>query len=618
MEENSNISEPKEHHDDLPESEQCNILCSKTNAYIVQEFLGSGSFGNVVECVKKGTNEKVAIKILHNSPYVVQDAEEEVNILSQLNKEHPDKYNIVKYYEFFQHENYICLVFEMLEISLDDFMEQNNFTPIPVKHIRPIVQQVGSALLKMKSLGIIHTDLKPDNIMMVDTTKHPFKVKLIDFGCALHVANTGFSVYIQTRYYRSPEIILGLPFDEAIDMWSLGCIVAELIIGCPLYPGASEYDQIRYITETQGLPPGNMLDTGAKTELYFQRIGHSQHLSWILKSMMRYESETGIGPMERRKYVFSSLDDMRKIILPSHVESSDSQGEMGDISKCVDLIKEMLTLDPDMRITPIDLSSHPFITMSHLQHFSQSSYVNSCLQAMEVCKQQQEVCPEPPEMETENEQNKQEQRIEEDPEKEYNERFQKINARFITLANKVGVTQEISSQTEAEPVGIHEIIPPAEIEIQDQHAQDGPSLEKSGISNERSNEVKENSEVVALDTQERQMGESDEDDKEEEEEKKQKKRGSRLRRVLRALCCCFPRKQKKVKVSIPETSDVITYQVHGLHNSSSESSTESEAAASTHSSTPSVHRGGLLRKCANGLSKLRMRKQNNSTVNHSS
>lgn len=72
-----------------------------------------------------------------------------------------------------------------------------------------------------------------------------FRVKVIDFGSASHVSKTVCNTYLQSRYYRAPEIILGLPFCEAIDMWSLGCVVAELFLGWPLYPGSSEYDQIR-------------------------------------------------------------------------------------------------------------------------------------------------------------------------------------------------------------------------------------------------------------------------------------------------------------------------------------------------------------------------------------
>lgn len=93
--------------------------------------------------------------------------------------------------------------------------------------------------------------------MLVDSRRQPFRVKVIDFGSASHVSKAVPNTYLQSRYYRAPEILLGLRFCEAIDCWSLGCVLAELFLGWPLYPGSSEFDQIRYITHTQGalLPP---------------------------------------------------------------------------------------------------------------------------------------------------------------------------------------------------------------------------------------------------------------------------------------------------------------------------------------------------------------------------
>ena len=81
--------------------------------------------------------------------------------------------------------------------------------------------------------------------MLLDPRRQPFKVKLIDFGSASPVEKAIQSTYLQSRYYRAIEILLGLPFNESIDMWSLGCVMAELFLGWPLYPGSSEYDQIR-------------------------------------------------------------------------------------------------------------------------------------------------------------------------------------------------------------------------------------------------------------------------------------------------------------------------------------------------------------------------------------
>uniref|UniRef100_A0A8C5UEH6 Homeodomain interacting protein kinase 4 n=1 Tax=Malurus cyaneus samueli TaxID=2593467 RepID=A0A8C5UEH6_9PASS len=153
------------------------------------------------------------------------------------------------------------LVFELLQQNLFDFQKQNNFSPLPVQHIRTITAQVLVALVKLKELSIIHADLKPENIMLVDHPRYPFRIKLVDFGSAIllpevcHVQEP----YIQTRFYRAPEILLGLPFCEKVDIWSLGCVMAELHLGWPLYPGNDEYDQVCYICSTLGLPRGELL-----------------------------------------------------------------------------------------------------------------------------------------------------------------------------------------------------------------------------------------------------------------------------------------------------------------------------------------------------------------------
>lgn len=181
---------------------QHEVLCSMTNTYEVLEFLGRGTFGQVVKCWKRGTSEIVAIKILKNHPSYARQGQIEVSILARLSTESADDYNFVRAYECFQHKNHTCLVFEMLEQNLYDFLKQNKFSPLPLKYIRPILQQVATALMKLKSLGLIHADLKPENIMLVDPARQPYRVKVIDFGSASHVSKAVCSTYLQSRYYR--------------------------------------------------------------------------------------------------------------------------------------------------------------------------------------------------------------------------------------------------------------------------------------------------------------------------------------------------------------------------------------------------------------------------------
>ncbi|KAF4021461.1 hypothetical protein G4228_013859 [Cervus hanglu yarkandensis] len=320
---------------------QHEILCSMTNSYEVLEFLGRGTFGQVAKCWKRSTKEIVAIKILKNHPSYARQGQIEVSILSRLSSENADEYNFVRSYECFQHKNHTCLVFEMLEQNLYDFLKQNKFSPLPLKYIRPILQQVATALMKLKSLGLIHADLKPENIMLVDPVRQPYRVKVIDFGSASHVSKAVCSTYLQ-----APEIILGLPFCEAIDMWSLGCVIAELFLGWPLYPGASEYDQ----------------------------------------TPEEHELETGIKSKEARKYIFNCLDDMAQVNMSTDLEGTDMLAEKADRREYIDLLKKMLTIDADKRITPLKTLNHQFVTMTHLLDFPHSNHVKSCFQNMEICK----------------------------------------------------------------------------------------------------------------------------------------------------------------------------------------------------------------------------------------
>ncbi|KAM6928956.1 homeodomain-interacting protein kinase 1 [Lycodopsis pacificus] len=364
---------------------QHEILCSMSNSYEVLEFLGRGTFGQVAKCWKRGTNEIVAIKILKNHPSYARQGQIEVSILSRLSTENADEFNFVRSYECFQHKNHTCLVFEMLEQNLYDFLKHSKFSPLLLKCIRPILQQVATALMKLKSLGLIHADLKPENIMLVDPLRQPYRVKVIDFGSASHVSKAVCSTYLQSRYYRAPEIILGLPFCEAIDMWSLGCVIAELFLGWPLYPGASEYDQIRYISQTQGLPAEYLLSAGTKTSRFFNRGPDSSYPLWRLKTPAEHEAEMGIKSKEARKYIFNCLDDMMQVNM-TNLEGTDILAEKADRREFIDLLKKMLTLDADKRITPIKTLNHPFVTMTHLLHFPHSSHVKSCFQNMDICK----------------------------------------------------------------------------------------------------------------------------------------------------------------------------------------------------------------------------------------
>ncbi|XP_061577147.1 homeodomain-interacting protein kinase 3-like [Cololabis saira] len=364
---------------------QHEVLCSLKNSYEVLEFLGRGTFGQVVKCWKRGTNEVVAVKILKNHPSYARQGQIEVDILARLSSENAEEHNVVRALECFQHRSHTCLVFEMLEQNLYDFLKQNKFSPLPLKIIRPILQQVATALKKLKSLGLIHADLKPENIMLVDPSRQPYRVKVIDFGSASHVSKAVCSTYLQSRYYRAPEIILGLPFCEAIDMWSLGCVIAELFLGWPLYPGALEYDQIRYISQTQGLPAEQLLNKGTKTMRFFTKESDSPYASWRIKTTQEHEKETGLKSKEARKYIFSCLEDIAHVNLVLSPDNGDMQADKADRREFVSLLKSMLMIDAEDRTIPSSVLNHPFLTMTHLLDYPHSNHVQSSFRIMDMC-----------------------------------------------------------------------------------------------------------------------------------------------------------------------------------------------------------------------------------------
>ena len=127
------------------------------------------------------------INILNFLLFDFRQGQIEVSILSRLSQENADEYNFVRAYECFTHKNHTCLVFEMLEQNLYDFLKQNKFQPLPLKYIRPITHQVLTALLKLKQLGLIHADLKPENIMLLDPVRQPYRVKVSTYYIGINL-----------------------------------------------------------------------------------------------------------------------------------------------------------------------------------------------------------------------------------------------------------------------------------------------------------------------------------------------------------------------------------------------------------------------------------------------
>lgn len=181
-----------------------------------------------------------------------------------------DSVNIVRTLDSFTFRNHLCITFELLSINLYEYIKACNFAGSSLAVIRRIAQQVLVTLRFLGRLNIVHCDLKPENILLRERGRTAIKV--IDFGSSCYVDQRLYT-YIQSRFYRSPEVILGHPYGPEIDIWSLGCIMAELFTGQPIFPGEDEKEQLAWIMEVLGVPPRSLLEGAPRAHVFFDASG---------------------------------------------------------------------------------------------------------------------------------------------------------------------------------------------------------------------------------------------------------------------------------------------------------------------------------------------------------
>ncbi|RKO94373.1 kinase-like domain-containing protein, partial [Blyttiomyces helicus] len=239
----------------------------------ILSLLGKGSFGQVVKCYDHKTKTHVAVKIIRNKKRFEKQGAIEVKVLEKLKNEDPsDSNSIVRMVDHFHFRGHLCITFELLGINMYEWLKAGGFRGVHLGVIKRFTVQILQCLQLLAGSKIVHCDLKPEVRLDFDPSQPGYTIKVIDFGSSCF-ENEKVYTYVQSRFYRSPEVILGISYNVAIDMWSLGCILAELYTGYPLFPGENEQEQLACIMEVKGAPDLELVDRGSRRKLFFDSNG---------------------------------------------------------------------------------------------------------------------------------------------------------------------------------------------------------------------------------------------------------------------------------------------------------------------------------------------------------
>lgn len=236
---------------------------------------------------------------------------------------------MINFTQSFYFRGHLCISTELLGMNLYEFIKAHDFKGFSLRLIRRFTRQMLSSLVLLQGRRVIHCDLKPENILLT----HPLhsEIKVIDFGSSCF-ENEKVYTYIQSRFYRSPEVILGMSYGLPIDMWSLGCILAELLTGYPIFPGENEQEQLACIMEVFGPPEKHLIEKSSRKKLFFDSLG---------KPRVTVSSKG-----RRRRPSSKTLDQALKCTDEAFL----------------DFITRCLRWDPDKRMKPDEAIHHEFVT----------------------------------------------------------------------------------------------------------------------------------------------------------------------------------------------------------------------------------------------------------------
>ncbi|PIN25544.1 Dual-specificity tyrosine-phosphorylation regulated kinase [Handroanthus impetiginosus] len=303
--------------------------------YHVTEYLGSAAFSKAIQAHDLHTGMDVCVKIIKNNKDFFDQSLDEIKLLKYVNKHDPaDKYHILRLYDYFYYREHLLIVCELLKANLYEFHKFNRESGGEVYFTMPRLQSITiqclEALQFLHSLGLIHCDLKPENILVKSYSR--CEVKVIDLGSSCFETDHLCS-YVQSRSYRAPEVILGLPYDKKIDIWSLGCILAELCSGNVLFQNDSPATLLARVIGITGPIEQEMLAKGRDTYKYFT------------KNHMLYERNQDTNRLE---YLIPKKSSLRHRL------------PMGD-QGFIDFVAHLLEVNPKKRPTASEALKHPWL-----------------------------------------------------------------------------------------------------------------------------------------------------------------------------------------------------------------------------------------------------------------
>ncbi|KAF8990267.1 kinase-like protein [Cyathus striatus] len=321
--------------------------------YQVFSSLGKGMFANVIrarELIGESSGREVAIKIIRCQESMYRAGQKEAQILNKLKHADPDdKKHIIRLERTFEHRGHLCLVFESMSMNLRDVVKRfGKDIGLNIRAVRAYAHQLFLALGLLRKISVMHADIKPDNILV---NEQKTLLKLCDLGSASDASENEITPYLVSRFYRAPEIILGVPYDPSLDIWSVGCTLYELYTGRILFPGRSNNQMLLLMMELKGRFNSRMLKRAKFGDVYFDEMGGFESVE--------KDKVTG-ADVVRKVHISKPLRDLRSRLMPStNVKLADDESKL--LISFIDLLDKCLALDPTRRITPREALVHPFI-----------------------------------------------------------------------------------------------------------------------------------------------------------------------------------------------------------------------------------------------------------------